>query len=129
MGLVWLMAPHGVAEAQVCSGAGIGFDFGAGSVPAGINCIGFLWCHPPELDPVRYDAEPPGCDPELGACSVRAVVPARFPGNSNNHSGIYPDSPVKLTWTDSGGGFVGSCGNFGARIQVDEGEAWIQASN
>ena len=116
-----------IAEAQVCTSSSIGFTAGSATINATLNCVGFLACHPPELDGPQYSTD--GCDPEQGSCSVRGLVPSRFPGNHNNNSGIAPDSPVKLLWTNSGGGVVGSCGNFGARIQKDDGEAWIRVTN
>ena len=117
------------ANAQVCTGGSIGFDFGAGTVDASRNCVNLFWCHPPEPGGVEYQILPIGCDPTVGGCTVRATVPLRFPGNRNNSTAIgFFDSPAKLLWQGAGGGFVGSCGNFGARIQVDEGDAWIERS-
>jgi len=115
--------------AQVCVGTGIGFDAGPGTIDKAKNCVGLFCCYPPELSGVQYELGA-GCDPTAGACSVRAIVPSRFPGNHNNTLAAgYYDSPIKLLWTDSADGFVGACGNAGARIQVDEGDAWIQATN
>jgi len=117
------------ATAQVCSSPGIGFIAGSGTIDQPANCVGLFYCYKPELLAVRYETVG-GCDPEAAACSVRAVVPGRFSSARKNTVALgYYDSPVKLTFTNSSGGFVGSCGNLGARIQVDEGDTYIQAGN
>jgi len=115
------------AFAQVCTGSNIGFIAGSGTDSRSANCVGLFYCYQPELLAVRYETVG-GCDPEAATCSVRAVVPGKFPSASKDTLAIgYSDSPVKLTFTNSSGGFVGSCGNMGARIQVDEGDTYIQA--
>ena len=112
---------------QVCIGsAAIGFASIPGTINAPRNCLNFIWCHPPEVAGVAYRVLPAGCDPNEGTCTLRGVVPLKFPGNHNNTSGMIPDSPVKLLWENSQNQFVGACGNMGARIQVDQGETWIQ---
>jgi len=116
-------------SAQVCTGGTIGFDFGPGNIDAARNCVNLFWCHDPEVAGVEYLVMPAGCDPTTESCTVRAIVPLQFPGNRNNSTSIgFFDSPIKLLWQDSGGGFAGACGNAGARIQVDQGDAWIQRS-
>jgi len=117
------------ATAQVCTTSKIGFIAGSGTDDRSANCVGLFYCYKPELLAVRYETVG-GCDPGTAACGVRAVVPGRFPSARKNSTSIgYYDSPVKLTFTNSSGGFVGSCGNLGARIQVDEGDTYIQAGN
>ncbi len=115
---------------QVCVGSpAIGFAAGSATISASRNCVGLFWCHEPNVSGVEYRLVPSDCDPFAGSCTVRAVVPLQFPGNHNNSVGIgFIDSPVKLLWESSQGGFVGACGHIGARIQVDEGETWIQRS-
>ena len=114
---------------QVCTGSpNIGFTAGSQTINASANCIGLYRCYPPQVSGVEYRVIPAGCDPTETTCTVRAEVPLEFPGNHNNHSGIYPDSPVKLIFRDSMGGFVGACGSIVGRIQVDDGKAWIQRS-
>ncbi|MEM7355824.1 MAG: hypothetical protein AAF657_33720, partial [Acidobacteriota bacterium] len=117
-------------SAQVCVGSSaIGFDAGSATINAPRNCVNLFWCHPPEVGSIDYRIVPEGCDPTTETCTARAVVPLQFPGNQGNSTAIgFIDSPVKLVWTDEQGQFVGSCGNIGARIQVDDGEAWIQRS-
>ena len=124
-----LAAPQ--AWPQVCNPGGFhGYQTLPGSEPAAKNCVNLFWCHPPQLVFAGYETQPPGCDPTIGPCAVRANVNGTFPGNSNNSLAIgFFDSPIKLTWEDSGGGFVGSCGNAGARIQDDLGLVWIQAGD
>ncbi len=117
-------------QAQVCVGSpAIGFAAGGATINASRNCQNLFWCHPPTVSAVDYRILPPGCDPTEATCTVRAVVPMEFPGNHNNSTGIgFIDSPAKLLWEDADNNFVGACGNFGARIQVDEGETWIERS-
>ncbi len=122
-GVLWSSAVSG----QLCTGSpDIGFASGSANIDASRNCIGLFWCHPPDVMGVEHRLVPAGCDPSAGECTVRGVVPLEFPGNHNNTVGIgFIDSPVKLLWEDSDNNFVGACGNIGARIQVDDGEAWI----
>jgi YD repeat-containing protein len=129
--MAWMSwaASVGIVQAQVCIG-------GAGWAPTGRttddvrNCVGLYACYPPILEPVSY-VPVGGCDPEAGACSVRAQVRATFPGNHLNQSASipYPGSPVMMIWTTSTGGFVGSCGASGAPIWDDIGDTFITAGN
>ncbi len=119
------------ASGQICTGNdAIGFDGSSEQVEGEINCVGLFACYEPNVGGVEYRTIPEDCDPGLGeTCTVRAVVPLEFPGNSHNTTAAgYVDSPVRLLWTDSGGGFAGACGFLGARIQEEKGEAWIQRS-
>ncbi len=115
-------------QAQVCVGSSaIGFAAGGATINAPQNCVGLFWCHPPMVSAVDYRVMPPGCEPTEESCTIRAVVPMEFPGNHGNTLGAgFFDSPVKLLWEDADNNFVGACGNAGARIQVDDGETWIE---
>ncbi len=131
LGCVWLIVfiqATPKLQAQVCQGSSaIGFAAGSATINASRNCQNLFWCHAPLPSSVDFRVMPPGCDPMEEICTVRAVVASEFPGNHNNTLGIgFFDSPVKLLWEDANNNFVGACGNAGARIQVDDGETWIE---
>ena len=130
LALIAALTSSSPALSQVCQPGGFhGYTPLPGPVPAARNCVNLFWCHPPQLVLVGYETLPAGCDPTLGSCTVRANVDGTFPGSSGNSLAIgFFDSPTKLTWS-LGGGFVGSCGNAGARIQNDQGRAWLEAGN
>ncbi len=116
------------AVAQVCqSTLDLGFTNISGDINASANCDGIFRCYQPITYDVEYRVRPAGCDPAIEECTVRAVMPMDFRGNHNNTTSIgFADSPVKLRWTYPLGAFAGACGNAGARIQTDRGEAWIE---
>ena len=116
----------GAVSAQVCNGP-VGWDPTGQTTNDPLNCLNLFACYPPQLGGVTYESVG-GCDPTAGPCAVRAQVRATFRGNHLNQ-GSFVGTPVMFTWSDGGGGFVGSCGNFVARIFEDIGDAWISASN
>jgi hypothetical protein len=105
-----------------------GFNGVAGPVPAAKNCAGNLFaCYPPELSGARYETLPAGCDPKIQACTVRATVPTRFPGNSQNGQSL----GAKLEWQRASDGVeVGECGGVpGIVILNEQLESWLQVNN
>lgn len=115
------------AGAQICSPGGFhGWTATTQTTTNGPNCLGLFRCYAPLLDPVIY-VTTGGCDPTLSACTVRAQVRATFRGNHFNFGNL--SNPVNLTWINSIGTVVGSCGQVGSALFDDVGDAWIQAGN
>ncbi|MBP9146295.1 MAG: hypothetical protein KBI44_17590, partial [Thermoanaerobaculia bacterium] len=51
-----------------------------------MGCAVGLRCFKGEFGGVEYEVSPPGCDPNLGSCTVKAKLPMVFQGNSQSLS-------------------------------------------
>ena len=79
------------------------------------------WCYRPDLSGALYELDPPDCDPHVEACGVKAMVRARYRGNSR--SIITAAGGGDLFWTNSSGStVVGHCGGMGQEIFTEEAE-------
>ena len=127
LSLAFLMLLPQFVAAQVCSPVSgqpdIGFVDLMGSVSGPRNCGGVFACNQPTVAGVRYETQPPACDPTAGPCAIRASVPFQAPGNSQNTD--FNFRPLVLEWTDPNSNPAGSCG-AGNNFNIEDGEAWIQ---
>ncbi|HEX6899358.1 MAG TPA: RHS repeat-associated core domain-containing protein [Thermoanaerobaculia bacterium] len=120
-----LAAPAG-AQSVSCTASGVqvGIAMTAGSTSRAANCVGLYRCYPPVLGGVSYEILPAGCNPKAQSCSVRATVPAEFPGHAESPDDI--GSGALLQWKDAQSAVVGACGLVGSEIFFERGDAWIQ---
>lgn len=76
---------------------------------------------------VEYLLKPPGCDPNVGSCTVAASVHGATAGmHQNSEQNLIP--PITMEWRNSSNTIVGQCGIPGANQNIDAWDAQMSVT-